>query len=53
MASRVFPRHDAKPGRLHRRLLAIVEIAGKQERIDILVDAEIDDPGIMDQTHQI
>jgi len=44
--------------RLHRSLLAVVEIAGEQERINLLLEAEIDDPyegvpsGVADQFRQ-
>ncbi len=48
-----------EPGGLHRGLLAVVEVAGQQQRIDLLVDAEVDDPheslprGIADQCGEL
>ena len=31
-----------KPGRLHRGLVAVVKVTGDNQRVDLLVDAEID-----------
>ena len=48
-----------EPGRLHRGLFAIVEVAGQKKRVDLLVDAQIDDPhespprGIADQRGEL
>ena len=33
-----------KPRRLHRGLIAVIEIARKNERVDLLIDADVDNP---------
>ena len=48
-----------KTRRLHRGLVAIVEISGDQERVDLLVQAKVDHPdegtpgGVADQLRQV
>ena len=32
-----------EPRRLHRGLVAVVEVSGEQERVDLLVEAKVDD----------
>ena len=48
-----------KAGRLHRGLIAVVKVTGDQQRIDLLREAEVDDPdeclpsGVADQLRQL